>query len=76
MSQHTKKNAGRRIALVALLAAALAACGRPEAARVRGGGAGADPGNKDAMVEMHKGATPYYHTPDEKDSQPIEGVNR
>lgn len=52
----------RRGALV--LAASLAtACASPEAARVRGGGPGADPGNRTAVVRMHAGAEPYYRTP-------------
>lgn len=43
--------------------AALAACASPEADRVRGGGPGADPGNRDAVVEIHAGAEPYAGTP-------------
>lgn len=43
--------------------AALAGCGSPEAERVAGGGAGADPGNRDALVEMHRGAAMYAGTP-------------
>ena len=76
MSQPTKNHAGRYVVLVALIAAALAACGRPEAARTRGGGPGADPGNRDQVVELHKGATPFYHTPDEKNKQPVQGASR
>lgn len=41
----------------------LAACASPEAERVRGGGAGADPGNRDAVVELHGGAEMYAGTP-------------
>jgi hypothetical protein len=44
--------------LAALLA--LAACASPEADRARGGGRGADVGNRDAVVEMHEGSVPYY----------------
>lgn len=51
-------------AFVAILAcAAMAGCASPEAERVRGGGPGADPGNRDAMVEIHAGAEPYAGTP-------------
>lgn len=51
-------------AFVATLAcAALAACASPEAERVRGGDPGADPGNRDAIVEIHGGAEPYAGTP-------------
>jgi hypothetical protein len=45
-----------------LLTLALAACG-PEAARMRGGGPGADPGNRDAEVEIHGPTNPGYDTP-------------
>lgn len=43
--------------------AGIAACGSPEAERVRGGGLGADPGNRDEIVEMHLGAEMYAGTP-------------
>lgn len=46
-----------------LLAFALAACASPEAARSRGGGPGADPGNRRALVQLHEGAEVYYRTP-------------
>jgi len=48
---------------VALGLAALAACTPPEATRVRGGGPGADPGNRDLVVEMHGGSDMYWRTP-------------
>jgi hypothetical protein len=38
-------------------------CTSPEVKRVRGGGAGADVGNRGDRVEMHEGAKPYYKTP-------------
>jgi hypothetical protein len=41
----------------------LAACTSPEASRVRGGGRGADPGNRGSVVEMHAGSRPYHGTP-------------
>jgi hypothetical protein len=41
----------------------LAACASPEAVRTRGGGPGADVGNRGAPVEIHAGAEPYYKTP-------------
>ncbi len=40
-----------------------AACASPEATRERGGGPGADPGNRDAIVEIHEGSEPYHDTP-------------
>jgi hypothetical protein len=49
--------------LVGLLALGLAACDRPEATRTRGGGPGADVGNRSPVVEMHQGAQPYFQTP-------------
>jgi hypothetical protein len=49
--------------LVGLLALGLAACDSPEATRTRGGGLGADVGNRSPVVEMHQGARPYFQTP-------------
>lgn len=49
--------------LALIVTGALAACTPPEAERVRGGGAGADPGNRNAVVELHAGAEPYDRTP-------------
>lgn len=52
-------------AALALLgsAAVLAACTSPEASRARGGGPGADPGNRSVVVQMHEGSRPYHETP-------------
>ena len=52
-------------ALAAALAAvaALSACDSPEATRTRGGGPGADTGNRGAVVFMYEGAKPYADTP-------------
>lgn len=52
--------AGRSAVALALMAAG---CASPEATRVRGGGPGADVGNRGTPVEMHAGAKPYFHTP-------------
>ena len=55
----------RRLACVALAAAALAlgACS-PEAGRTRGGGPGADVGNRDyPLPEMHAVRDPAFRTP-------------
>ena len=46
-----------------LVAASIAACASPEAARTRGGGPGADPGNHAAVVQIHAGNKVYYKTP-------------
>ena len=42
---------------------AVAGCSSPEADRVRGGGAGADPGNRGAIVRMHDGSDMYHDVP-------------
>jgi hypothetical protein len=41
----------------------IAACDSPETMRSRGGGPGADVGNRDRVVEMHEGAQPFWKTP-------------
>lgn len=61
MSRRTVHRIVRGIALAS--AVGLTACGSPEAERVRGGGPGADPGNRDEVVEMHRGADMYADTP-------------
>jgi len=38
---------------LAVLVTGLVSCASPEAARVRGGGPGADPGNHDLVAELH-----------------------
>jgi hypothetical protein len=53
----------RHYLLLAVLIVALGACTSPEAQRTRGGGPGADVGNRDTGVEMHAGAHPYHQTP-------------
>jgi hypothetical protein len=51
--------------LVPLLGAGVvAACATsPEAARARGGGPGADPGNHGSIVQIHAGNEIFYKTP-------------
>lgn len=51
----------RTLCMLAL--AALAACTSPESTRVRGGGPGADVGNRGSVVLLHEGAQPFWHTP-------------
>jgi hypothetical protein len=53
-------NRARRLVLLLI---GLAACASPEAARVRGGGPGADLGNHGAVTRVHAGAKMYYKTP-------------
>lgn len=52
--------------LAALLTAGVvvAGCGSPETTRTRGGGPGADVGNRPERVRMHEGSEPYWETPD------------
>ena len=51
--------------LMSLLIAAvfIAACDSPETGRSRGGGPGADVGNRNKLVEMHEGSQPFWKTP-------------
>jgi hypothetical protein len=49
---------------VAALGLYLAACASPEATRTRGGGPGADVGNRGKDVDMHEGSRPFWKTPD------------
>ena len=51
-----------KIALVTSLLG-LSACGSPETTRTRGGGPGADVGNRTSTVRMHDGARPFDKTP-------------
>ena len=51
-----------RQAILLLALGALAGCTSPEATRQRGGGPGADVGNRGG-VELHAGANPYANTP-------------
>lgn len=53
----------RRFALVLLIAAAVGGCTSPESIRTRGGGPGADVGNRPEVVRMHGGSRPYWKTP-------------
>jgi hypothetical protein len=55
--------ARRRWLALSVTLACLAGCASPEAKRVRGGGPGADPGNHDAVAQLHAGAKMYYRTP-------------
>jgi hypothetical protein len=41
----------------------LGGCTSPETRRTRGGGPGADVGNRGEIVEMHEGSKPFYETP-------------
>jgi hypothetical protein len=52
-----------RALTIAALAFVLAGCESPEATRTRGGGPGADTGNRGETVRMHAGSKPYHGTP-------------
>jgi hypothetical protein len=54
---------GLLVALFAAVAVACAGCDSPEARRVRGGGSGADVGNRPDTVEMHGGSKMYHRAP-------------
>ena len=41
----------------------LGGCASPETTRTRGGGSGADVGNRGKVVEMHEGSQPFWKTP-------------
>jgi hypothetical protein len=47
-----------------LAAGLLVGCTSPESKRTRGGGPGADVGNRPAIVKMHEGSRPFWNTPD------------
>lgn len=55
--------AHRRVGGAAVTMLVLGACTSPEARRTRGGGPGADVGNRDPIVEMHAGSQMYFKTP-------------
>jgi hypothetical protein len=52
-----------RILLVASTLA-ITGCVSPETTRSRGGGPGADVGNRPARVQLHGGSDPFWRTPD------------
>jgi hypothetical protein len=52
-----------KITLLTIIAAAVAGCTSPEANRSRGGGPGADVGNRSSIVRMHEGSRPFEQTP-------------
>lgn len=53
-----------RLSVLVMACAAVAGCTSPESTRTRGGGPGADPGNRPAAVKMHDGSLPFWKTPD------------
>jgi len=69
-----------KISGVVLLTASLtlAGCESPEATRTRGGGRGADVGNRLPTVEMHEGSQPFWDTPERISGQhpPLESARQ
>jgi hypothetical protein len=53
-----------RLTLLLIGCAAFSGCVSPEATRTRGGGPGADVGNRPASVKMHGGSDPFWKTPE------------
>jgi hypothetical protein len=53
------------LAVITLIALSfyLAGCASPETTRTRGGGPGADVGNRTKIVQMHEGSKPFEKTP-------------
>ena len=51
------------VILLTALSFCLVGCASPETARTRGGGPGADVGNRGKFVEMHEGSQPFWKTP-------------
>jgi hypothetical protein len=52
-----------KLALLMITSAVIAGCTSPESTRSRGGGPGADLGNRGSIVRMHEGSRPYEQTP-------------
>ena len=48
-----------RVILLTALSFCLVGCASPETGRTRGGGPGADMGNRNKFVEMHEGSQPF-----------------
>ena len=51
------------VILLTALSFYLVGCASPETTRMRGGGPGADVGNRGKVVEMHEGSQPFWKTP-------------
>ena len=52
-----------KLALLMIISAVIAGCTSPETTRSRGGGPGADLGNRGSIIRMHEGSRPYADTP-------------
>src|SRR5437667_239024 len=58
-----RRMAPRAVIGMFVLTAVVSPCPSPAAARTRGGGPAADPGNHGAVVQLHAGAKIYHKTP-------------
>jgi hypothetical protein len=54
---------GIHLIMLAMVLSVLASCASPETGRTRGGGPGADPGNRGKILRVHEGARPFENTP-------------
>jgi hypothetical protein len=52
-----------RLFLVLITSIVVSGCTSPEVSRTRGGGPGADLGNRSSIVRMHEGSNPFEDTP-------------
>ena len=52
-----------KLFLVLITSLTISGCTSPEVSRTRGGGPGADLGNRSSIVRMHEGANPFADTP-------------
>ena len=52
-----------KLVFLTIIAAVVAGCTSPETNRTRGGGPGADVGNRSSIVRMHEGSHPFERTP-------------
>jgi hypothetical protein len=52
-----------RLTVIFMVSIWFAACSSPETTRTRGGGPGADVGNRGKIVHMHEGSRPFERTP-------------
>ncbi len=58
------RNRGWTLTVTLMASAVCMGCESPEQVRTRGGGPGADPGNRPANVRMHEGSDPFWRTPE------------
>jgi hypothetical protein len=52
-----------KLFFILIMSIVVSSCTSPEVSRTRGGGPGADLGNRSSIVRMHEGANPFEDTP-------------